>query len=209
MSKKVIDLGQYSLVADYISMFNGKNDNSSESIFDFQTVAQAGGFFSPASEAFISATWSPTVPWANWYTPSEQTKGLFVAGDIRRKSLLVAGATPADMVDIDGTGPKVFPSSPMRTSYFNNAAVRKFLPEGKLMSNVANFDVNYPIIRYAEVLLNYAEALNELGQSPAALVPLNQIRKRAGVADITVTGQAALRTLIQDERRDGDCWKQS
>lgn len=201
MSKKVIDLGQYSLVADYISMFNGKNDNSSESIFDFQAVAQAGGFFSAASEAFISATWSPTVPWANWYSPSEQSKTVFAIGDIRRKSIMIAGATPADMVDVDGTGPKIFPSSPMRTSYFNNAAVRKFLPEGKLMSNVANFDVNYPIIRYAEVLLNYAEALNELGQSDAALAPLNQVRKRAGLNEIGKTNQAALRILLQDERR--------
>lgn len=201
MSKKVIDLGQYTLVTDYISMFNGKNDNSTESIFDFQAVAQAGGFFGAASEAFISATWSPTVPWANWYTPSEQAKNLFVAGDLRRKSVMIVGAIPADMIDVDGTGQKIFPTSPMRLSYFNNAAVRKFLPEGKLMSNVGNFDVNYPIIRYGEVLLNYAEALNELGQSVAALAPLNQIRKRAGLLDIIETNQSALRNLIHDERR--------
>ncbi|RRA97741.1 RagB/SusD family nutrient uptake outer membrane protein [Larkinella rosea] len=201
MAQKVIALGQYRLVPNYISLFNGKAENSSESLMDFQSVGFSPGYFNDASENSIAAMWSPTIGWANWYTPSEESKTLFVPGDIRRKSVMIMGASPADSIDVDGTGPKVFPTLPMRTQYFNNANVRKFLPDGKIMAQVDNFDVNYPIIRYAEVLLNHAEALNELGRSADALASLNQVRARAKVANVTETNQASLRTIIQNERR--------
>lgn len=200
-NQKVIALGLYRLVPNYISLFNGKAENSTESLLDFQAVGFAPGYFTDASENSIAAMWSPTIGWANWYTPSEESKTLFVPGDIRRKSVMIMGASPADSIDVDGTGPKVFPTLPMRTQFFNNANVRKFLPEGKVMAQVDNFDVNYPIIRYAEVLLNQAEALNELGRSADALVALNQIRSRAKVAAVAETNQVSLRTIIQNERR--------
>ena len=40
-------------------------------------------------------------------------------------------------------------------------------------------DVNWPIYRYADVLLMYAEALNEQGQPDAAIAYVNMIRARA------------------------------
>ena len=80
--------------------------------------------------------------------------------------------------------------------------------------------LNFPAIRYAEVLLIQAEALNEAGSGGAALVPLNQVRKRAResylhdttlpgagavpaglLPDITTTDQNQLRDLIRRERR--------
>lgn len=81
-------------------------------------------------------------------------------------------------------------------------------------------DLNYTFMRYAEVLLMKAEALNELGRSAEALVPLNQIRKRAResylydenlpgygtipinlLPDITTTNTIELREIIRNERR--------
>jgi hypothetical protein len=55
-------------------------------------------------------------------------------------------------------------------------------------------------IRYAEILLNYAEACIELGEEGEALTYINMIRKRAGMPDITTTG-AALRDSYRHERR--------
>lgn len=55
-------------------------------------------------------------------------------------------------------------------------------------------------MRYAEVLLNYAEACIELGEETEARKALNQIRKRAGMPDITDSG-TALRTRYRNERR--------
>ncbi len=81
-------------------------------------------------------------------------------------------------------------------------------------------DLNFTIIRFAEILLIKAEALNELGRSDEALLPLNRLRKRAResylfdenlegfgtiptglLPDITITDQAQLRDAIRHERR--------
>jgi hypothetical protein len=83
-------------------------------------------------------------------------------------------------------------------------------------------DVNWPIYRYAEVLLFRAEALNELGQAADAVALVNQVRARARLGTGTesrpqpanYTGpltQAALRDSIFEERRretafEGDRW---
>jgi hypothetical protein len=56
-------------------------------------------------------------------------------------------------------------------------------------------------IRLADVILLYAEALNETGATPAALTELNKIRTRAGLANSTATTQAAVRIAIANDRR--------
>jgi starch-binding outer membrane protein, SusD/RagB family len=60
--------------------------------------------------------------------------------------------------------------------------------------------INYKVIRYADVLLMQAEALNESGQA-GALVPLNRVRQRAGKAAIAgALSKEALRDTILMER---------
>ncbi len=56
-------------------------------------------------------------------------------------------------------------------------------------------------MRLADVILLYAEALNENGSTPAALIELNKIRTRAGLSNSTAVTQAEVRQAIQDERR--------
>ncbi|WPP51799.1 RagB/SusD family nutrient uptake outer membrane protein [Catalinimonas niigatensis] len=53
----------------------------------------------------------------------------------------------------------------------------KYWEEGE--TNPANSDANMHVIRYADALLMYAEALNEIGQTPKALDVLNRVRERA------------------------------
>jgi len=79
-----------------------------------------------------------------------------------------------------------------------DAYVVKFRQQGALN---ADSDVDFPILRYADVLLMYAEALNELGKPADALPFLNQIRKRAGLADKTALSQADMRLALEGERR--------
>ena len=73
-------------------------------------------------------------------------------------------------------------------------------------------DNNWIVLRYADVLLMYAEALNELGfaANGEAFLYLNQVRIRAGLASKTsnnsdpslqVASQAAFRLAIEQERR--------
>ncbi|MBN1791391.1 MAG: RagB/SusD family nutrient uptake outer membrane protein [Bacteroidales bacterium] len=61
-------------------------------------------------------------------------------------------------------------------------------------------EVPFRHIRYAEVLLNYAEACIELGDEGPARDAINLIRKRAGQPDITESGDA-LRDRYRQERR--------
>ena len=56
-------------------------------------------------------------------------------------------------------------------------------------------------LRLADVILLYAEALNENGNTSGALTELNKIRTRAGLEDATASSQADVRQAIQDERR--------
>lgn len=92
-----------------------------------------------------------------------------------------------------------------KTGYY----LRKFLgnfPTGNTYSNQSH---NFPIFRYAEILLNYAEALNEVGRVEDAVTQIKPIRSRAGIqagADtrygisVGIT-QDDMRTLIRNERR--------
>lgn len=63
-------------------------------------------------------------------------------------------------------------------------------------------NTNWPIIRYADVLLMLAEAINEQsGPTGEALGYLNQIRKRAGLADLNGLDKTSFRTAVLKERR--------
>ena len=74
--------------------------------------------------------------------------------------------------------------------------------------------LDWPIIRYAEILLNYVEALNEYDPSNADItLYLNMIRKRAGVPDIeegypdAAGDQTRMRELIRRERQVELCFE--
>lgn len=59
-------------------------------------------------------------------------------------------------------------------------------------------------LRFADVLLLYAEALNENGKSDEALVQLNKVHTRAGLTALTnavLSTQALVRQAIYNERR--------
>lgn len=86
---------------------------------------------------------------------------------------------------------------------------RKFVYEGAVPSipNRTSGGTDYPVIRYADILLLWAEALNESDKTADAVLKVNEVRARAGVgllnssAATTVSGKDDLRTRIQNERR--------
>lgn len=85
---------------------------------------------------------------------------------------------------------------------------RKFVAEGSSeIPNRAYSPIDLPLIRYADVLLNLAEALNEQNKTEEAIECVNQVRNRAGIALLNsnehtqVAGQDNLRERIRNERR--------
>jgi hypothetical protein len=88
---------------------------------------------------------------------------------------------------------------------------RKFVAEGATeIPNRSYSPIDIPLIRYADVILSRAEAVNEQGFSQAAVDLVNQVRARAGVALLQTTdaskptyvnNQADMRERIRNERR--------
>jgi len=75
---------------------------------------------------------------------------------------------------------------------FTGYIMRKLLDDEIIGKNENNDNV-YIEIRYAEVLLNYAEALVELGETEEATIYINMIRNRAGMPDFAGDIEEALR----------------
>ena len=82
---------------------------------------------------------------------------------------------------------------------------RKFVGEGLEFQNIYS-ELDLPLIRYADVLLNWAEALNELGDLQGAIDKVNEVRSRAGAQLLEtneythVTGKEDMHQRIMNER---------
>lgn len=82
---------------------------------------------------------------------------------------------------------------------------RKFVPEGNEWPYRDTYGLDINLIRYAQVLLGYAEALNEMGKTQEAIEQVNKVRARCGAqllnsnGPTTVTGQADMRERIRNE----------
>ncbi len=88
--------------------------------------------------------------------------------------------------------------------------LKKYMNENVELSPIVRPTIHtWVIMRYAEILLNYAEAMNEAygpndkqGFELTALQALNAVRSRAGQPDkVNVTDPAVMRELIRNERR--------
>jgi hypothetical protein len=75
------------------------------------------------------------------------------------------------------------------------------------VTGVSEGDNDWPVLRYGDVILLYAEALNENGKTTEALTALNLIRTRAGLAPKLGLNQTDARTAIRNERRVELCFE--
>ena len=84
----------------------------------------------------------------------------------------------------------------------------------KSQSDILTYDIDFPLMRFAEVMFIYAEAANETGHSDAAIDMLKQIRKRAGIEagsdglyGLDASSREKIRTAILDERNIELCYE--
>ncbi|WP_421918898.1 RagB/SusD family nutrient uptake outer membrane protein [Marinifilum sp.] len=80
--------------------------------------------------------------------------------------------------------------------------VKKWFHDSDL-ENISESDLNFILMRYAEVLLIYAEAKIELNEIDASVYDaINDVRDRAGMPDVAAgKSQAELRTILRRERK--------
>ncbi|AUP78935.1 RagB/SusD family nutrient uptake outer membrane protein [Flavivirga eckloniae] len=210
----------YSLVSseDYVKMFDGRMENSSESIFETQLVSGLGGLWNAhATEQSILMHIFPRLAWGDYMHP--RRKGtydivdIFETGDIRRQASILIPFQ--DELYSETLGElRTFPDTDTHPDFRSNILNDEVYQMRKFISNDDNLwgggdgfregvAINIPVIRYAEVILNKAEALVEQNKLPEAYAELERIRTRAGLdmTGISASDQSALRDQIKKDRR--------
>ena len=119
------------------------------------------------------------------FTVSMHKSSLLIAG---MYSFLNAGSGIIDVIKGHRDNP-TGNANATPTGYY----VRKYMPENILTNNHAGVEYrNWIIFRYAEILLNYAEALCESGKVPEALQAIQPLRDRVGLS-LKLTERADLK----------------
>ena len=188
--QKVVDncnlVTGYSIVPDYAAMFRVAGENGAESIFEINGVGSVPAKGIQGYSATQGARGAGGWGWG-FNTPSQSLVNAYEVGDVRKNATIIFRGTTL----YDG---RVVPIT-VENERYNFKAYSSAFTDGW------ETDVNIKYLRYAEVLLMKAEALNELNQTPAAILLLNQIRNRAGLANTTAVSQGDVKTAIWKERR--------
>ncbi|NJY62272.1 RagB/SusD family nutrient uptake outer membrane protein [Salinimicrobium sp. CDJ15-81-2] len=193
---EVENLG-YALNENYADNFSITNENSVESLFEVQYASEGGydfwsnenqaswtsPFMGPRGANFVAGGYG-------WNQPTQEFVEAYEEGDERKDPTVLYEGGP----EFDG---KEYESRYSLTGY----NTRKFLVPISQVSAYDNSPLNFPVLRYADVLLMKAEALNELGQTALAEDYLNMVRNRAGLDDIEGLSQADFRNAVLHERR--------
>ena len=188
-AKEVMDLGAgYDLWANFADAFLIANENGKESVFEVQSNGVLGG-----EGSFMQGYMRP---------PFDRVNNVAGFGDDPATDNLYNAYNPADkrrnltIKVYSSTGTPVPPSTIVFPGY-----VVKYLDPAATGNNDGNN--NFPVIRYADVLLMYAEALNEQAANNSdAYGAINRIRNRAGLPNLTTgLSQSAFRDSVLLERR--------
>ncbi|MBF4491472.1 RagB/SusD family nutrient uptake outer membrane protein [Flavobacterium sp. JLP] len=176
----------YGLNPSYAKMFRLEGENDIESLFEINGVGSipARGIqgYSNTQGVRGAGGWG----WG-FNVPSQSLLNAYEAGDVRKDATIIFRNSTL----YDG---RVIPSTVENPMY-------NFKAYSSSYTDAWETDANIKCLRYGEVLLMKAEALNELGQTSNAIPLLNEIRHRAGLGDTPATSQAAVRTAIWKERR--------
>jgi hypothetical protein len=176
----------YQLLPNYADVFSPTNRNNKEMVFSVQYISSGNSEGSSYTVYFLpqESGNSLIAPAPSSYDlGSKDLYNAFEPGDLRMPTCI-----------------RTFTSG--NSTYYYTA--KFFEPSIK---SLYEGNCSWPVIRYADVLLLYAEALNESGNTPGALLALQQVRTRAGLTTDLTLDQAATRTAVQKERRIELCFE--
>jgi hypothetical protein len=201
---EVISSNEYDLEPVFADA-NGKNgEHGIESVFEIGAMEVEGaGGDQYANTQGVRGT--PNRGWG-FNRPSLDLQNSFEASDPRLDATVIYLGEVLDGVKIlgDGTTPDVTRDSKGNIIEIECYNQKVWIPGTTTITQMGH---NRRLIRYADVLLIAAEALNENDKPDQSLIYLNQVRERARegnssiLPDITETNKDALRDLIINERR--------
>lgn len=207
--RQVTQMG-YSLHPVYADAFALSKKNGIESVFEIQYDAnlatpQASNFiynFIPrmANSAVVTGPGQNTITnLGGFNTPTQDLLESYEQGDERLAgSFAVAEGTFNGSDDFTASAVKPVAGYAPAPGKVGRPFTTKFLHTHTIANQTND---NWPVYRYAEVLLLLAECLNEQGKGGEALPYLNEVRDRAELDDVTETGQEMLRAIILHERQ--------
>lgn len=207
-----------SLLANYADLFDGKHENNAESLFEIQFSTDNNGNTQGLQNLYGSYA-GPPIKFEAFNTNTPGYGGTVVMATSFYSDTVFAkpfsweyqydtrytASINHDRYDGNGNTMSwwVDPGLPTIKKYDISSGDIDVYHSGK----------NLYYLRSADVFLMYAETLNELGQTQAALAPLNKIRERAfgnASLDFATSDQAELREIILDERSrelGGEGWR--
>lgn len=199
-AKEVIDSKIYALWDDYSQAFKEPANYGKENIFE---VGFKSGLGDPTSGegnilSYYTTPSNTSLPGSPVFRPTIAFYESFDAGDRRKDWGMYTSIT------LQGV------------TYEFDPHIFKFTSEKYFAGEESGWDasINYPLIRYADVLLMYAEALNESQNGPTteAYNAINAVRSRADIPPLpSGLSQVEFREAVYLERQhelyfEGEDW---
>lgn len=229
--KLVIDENEYELLDNFGDVWSVDYNNSKESLFEVQYVYHETLGLGGSLTVITGARNGPGDGWS-WGQPTANLEQAYIdAGDTERLrwTIIKTGCTEiagenkfSEFIDnsknmalydtyIDkyGWDPNCYIIDPAQ--HKSARIVRKYFVPIEKRPKVYDTDkipLDHRILRYADVLLMYAEACNELNDDITARIYLNEVRGRVDLDAVTVGGNE-LRKAIRLERRLELAWEQN
>ncbi len=184
--KDIIEHGGFSPQPTYAAVFDINNELNDEIIFAIRYTSGGIGLGSPFGNWFAPLQSGAAVingGGSGYNYPTDDLVSCYSSADTRKDVTLALDYT-------DDQGKVV-----------DRRYVKKYLSPVILKEDG---DKDWPVLRYADVLLLYAEVLNEIEGPASALPYINRTRQRAGLSELTmtdVTNKHQMRMALEKERR--------
>jgi hypothetical protein len=187
----------YTLVTPYDRAFDPASKNGPESIYEVQWAEAVVNESSNFLQRFIPNTSGRNLTFgtsdvagsvgSGWNIPTKDMLRAYEPGDLRKNASISYWVSAANRPEVD----VVFNDTiPYVKKYYHQYAT------------AGRTNDNFPVFRYAEALLDYAETLNELSRTTEAYTYINQVRTRAGLPALAAgLTQAQFRDAVFREER--------
>lgn len=199
--KNIIDKGGFSLLNDFTDNFNGSSENGSESLFEIQHTSKRPNGFTESTPLYNEQAPGAMGGWEEFF-PSDWAFNLMMDDTTTSGKLSdrVMGTVFFDHPDSKADG--TYYSSIKGDLGGEKRFFKKYLYSNDISDGtLSRSGMNVHLMRYADILLLYAEALNELDQTGTAIPYVNKVRSRAGSAPISGLNKQQLRTHLRQVER--------
>lgn len=203
--------GVYSLMPDYRDNFKDINENNAESLFEIQ--------FTPGTGTDMNWCCDPTAAWRQVQTISITyaqegggfsdylpTRWIYNEYKLERTTdnkvdprllTTIASYEPADNSTMAYGRPWFNPLTSIYPRKYTNDGVGNGKPDE--FSPFGESGINYRVIRYADILLMYAEVLNETNRTAMAYSYIQQVRTRARLENLSTVRPGMTQVQMRDQ----------